>query len=64
MALSTMLLSFFEDGVIENIFKEPVAVDSALQIDAENNFISPGFIDIHIHGGGGHDFMDGTVNAF
>lgn len=24
----------------------------------------PGFIDIHVHGGGGHDFMDGTVEAF
>ena len=23
-----------------------------------------GFIDMHIHGGGGHDFMDGTIEAF
>ncbi|WP_142686097.1 N-acetylglucosamine-6-phosphate deacetylase [Chitinophaga polysaccharea] len=33
-------------------------------IDAGGNYIAPGFIDLHIHGGGGHDFMDGTVNAF
>ena len=33
-------------------------------IDAEGNYVSPGFIDIHIHGGGGHDFMDGTVEAY
>lgn len=33
-------------------------------IDAGGNYISPGFIDMHVHGGGGHDFMDGTVEAF
>ncbi|ADY52344.1 N-acetylglucosamine 6-phosphate deacetylase [Pseudopedobacter saltans DSM 12145] len=33
-------------------------------IDAGGNYISPGFIDIHVHGGGGHDFMDGTADAF
>lgn len=32
--------------------------------DAEGKYISPGFIDIHVHGGGGGDFMDGTVEAF
>ena len=38
--------------------------DVALTIDAKGNYISPGFIDIHVHGGGGHDFMDGTEEAF
>jgi N-acetylglucosamine-6-phosphate deacetylase len=33
-------------------------------LDAENKFIAPGFVDIHVHGGGGHDFMDGTTEAF
>ncbi|HEY9194816.1 MAG TPA: N-acetylglucosamine-6-phosphate deacetylase [Mucilaginibacter sp.] len=33
-------------------------------IDAAGNYVSPGFIDIHVHGGGGHDFMDGTADAF
>ncbi len=33
-------------------------------IDAKQNYISAGFIDIHTHGGGGHDFMDATVEAY
>ncbi len=33
-------------------------------IDAKGGFISPGFIDMHVHGGGGHDFMDGTTEPF
>lgn len=32
-------------------------------IDAGGCYVSPGFIDIHTHGGGGHDFMDGTEEA-
>ncbi len=32
--------------------------------DAKGKYISPGFIDIHVHGGGGGDFMDCTVDAF
>ena len=28
-------------------------------LDAEGRFIAPGFVDIHTHGGGGSDFMDG-----
>ena len=36
----------------------------AVKVDAKGNYISPGFIDIHVHGGGGHDFMDGSEEAF
>jgi N-acetylglucosamine-6-phosphate deacetylase len=38
--------------------------ENATFIDVGDHYISPGFIDIHVHGGGGHDFMDGTTNAF
>ena len=29
-------------------------------IDAKGNYVSAGFIDLHLHGGGGYDFLDGT----
>lgn len=32
-------------------------------IDVGTLYVSPGFIDIHTHGAGGYDFMDGTVEA-
>ena len=32
-------------------------------INAQGGYIAPGFIDIHVHGGDGADFMDGTVEA-
>jgi N-acetylglucosamine-6-phosphate deacetylase len=53
-----------EDGKIASIGKEHVEIDDCLEIDAKGNYIAPGFIDIHTHGGGGHDFMDGTVEAY
>jgi N-acetylglucosamine-6-phosphate deacetylase len=33
-------------------------------IDAGEGYISPGFVDLHVHGGAGGDFMDGTAEAF
>ncbi|HEY4323207.1 MAG TPA: N-acetylglucosamine-6-phosphate deacetylase [Mucilaginibacter sp.] len=36
----------------------------AVIIDAGGKYVSPGFVDIHVHGGGGHDFMDCTEEAF
>ncbi len=33
-------------------------------IDAEGGYVLPGGIDIHVHGGGGSDFMETTEEAF
>ena len=32
-------------------------------VDYTGNFLSPGFVDIHVHGGAGADYMDGTDEA-
>lgn len=53
-----------EDGRIKEVAEGNIDVTGAVEIDAKGQFIAPGFIDIHIHGGGGHDFMDGSEEAF
>ncbi len=35
----------------------------ATVVDAGRGLIAPGFVDIHVHGGDGADFMDGTADA-
>jgi N-acetylglucosamine-6-phosphate deacetylase len=52
------------EGKIIGVEKHDVDYPDAISIDAKGQYISPGFIDIHVHGGGGHDFMDGTEEAF
>lgn len=32
-------------------------------INADGGYVTPGFVDIHVHGGGGADFLDGTTAA-
>ena len=49
---------------IKAISNGNIEAANCIEIDAQGKFISPGFIDIHVHGGGGHDFMDGNENAF
>jgi N-acetylglucosamine-6-phosphate deacetylase len=49
---------------IREVSDANIDLPGAIEIDAQGNYVSPGFIDMHVHGGGGYDFMDGTVDAF
>lgn len=53
---------YIADGVITAVTDAARPFDA--QIDAGGQYVSPGFIDIHSHGGGGADFLDGTPEAF
>lgn len=55
-----------ENGKISKILnsEDIIPTNEDIVIDAQDSYISAGFIDIHTHGGGGHDFMDGTVEAY
>ena len=37
---------------------------SGSTIDANGDFVAPGFVDLHVHGGDNADFMDGTIDSF
>ncbi len=50
-----------EDGKITAINPERMKDEEI--VDAKDMYLSPGFIDIHIHGAGGYDTMDGTNEA-
>ena len=48
---------YIEDGIIKAFTEDELPFDE--EIDAEGMYVSPGFIDIHTHGAGNHDFADG-----
>lgn len=76
--MSTLLrdVLLVEDGVIRpcdvlisgNRIASIEPVGAAQQadrvVDGRGRFLSHGFIDLHVHGGGGCDFMDGTQEAW
>ena len=54
-----------EDGKIRQIIpdSQPFSFPDAVSVDAAGCYVAPGFIDLHVHGGGGGDVMDATPEA-
>jgi len=53
-----------QDGLIAAVLDQPYPEGDAAQADLGGRYLAPGFVEIHSHGAGGHDFMDGTPVAF
>jgi N-acetylglucosamine-6-phosphate deacetylase len=51
-----------ENGRIDGI--APFRPGTSFTVDLQGMYLCPGFVDIHVHGGDGADFMDGTAEAF
>ena len=58
---------YMKDGVIAALGEgnQPIPPEaaSAVRIDGEGGWLLPGFIDLHVHGGAGFDFMDADETA-
>jgi N-acetylglucosamine-6-phosphate deacetylase len=54
-----------ENTRIKSILKHSRPLEGVEKvIDANGNYVLPGGVDIHVHGGGGRDFMECTEDAF
>src|SRR5690606_14160416 len=52
------------NGKVEAISEQPIDAPDAQVIDAKGNYVSPGFVELHVHGGGGFDFMDNNLESY
>jgi N-acetylglucosamine-6-phosphate deacetylase len=43
---------------------QPGSASGVMLVDLDGGYLLPGFVDLHLHGGDGADFMDGTAEAF
>lgn len=53
-----------QNGIISHISSTITPSFSGETLDANGLYLSPGFIDIHTHGCGGHDFMDADKEGY
>ena len=54
----------FEDSRISEVTRSHIIPQADKTVDARGMYVLPGGIELHCHGGGGSDFMEGTPEAF
>lgn len=52
------------DGKIRSFVSRDAVTEDYEVIDCSGLYVSAGFVDIHQHGGGGADYMDGKANTY
>lgn len=60
----TCVAVLLHDGRIADVNYRGEVPNGTKILDANGGYLFAGFIDTHVHGGGGADFMDATVEAF
>jgi N-acetylglucosamine-6-phosphate deacetylase len=56
-----------QDGRITEVLRadsQSARPSDAIIVDVGNGYLSPGFVELHVHGGSGGDFMDGSEESF
>ena len=53
-----------KDNKILEVTNCDLAVEGAELVDAKGQFVIPGYVCLHAHGGGGHDFTECTEEAY
>lgn len=57
-------LSVCDDKIAEISYSDCTDGAYDTKIDCGGQYLAPGFVELHTHGAGGADFMDGTLDAF
>lgn len=53
-----------EDARIRQVGPASEVKQAGDVVDLQGGYLAPGYVDLHVHGGDGADFMDGTEDAF
>lgn len=53
-----------KDGRIDYVGDDSEKAKGATILNFDSGICVPGFIDLHVHGGGGYDFADGSLESF
>lgn len=64
LVLSDCIVESGQIGVVDGRLVDPQTLIEPQFVDLAGRFLAPGFVDLHVHGGDGADFMDLTSDAF